>query len=79
MSLPIEQEVLALPELKNAFLLIGYSRNPVNKAMIGVKLTDPSDRDRNMTEIMDELRMKFRNYTGMKNLCCAEQHYCRPG
>lgn len=66
MATPIEQEILALPELKTAFLMIGYNRNPVNKALIGVKLSDPSDRDRSMTEIMDELRMKFRNYTGLK-------------
>ncbi len=63
---PVEQEVLALPEKRAAFLNIGYSRNPVNKAMIGVKLKDIDQRGRTMMEIMDALRMKFRNYTGMK-------------
>jgi len=66
MAQPIEQEVLSLPETRTAFLNIGYGRNPVNKAMVGVKLKDSSERDRNMIQIMDALRMKFRNYTGMK-------------
>ncbi|MDU2066495.1 MAG: efflux RND transporter permease subunit [Sporomusaceae bacterium] len=63
---PIEQTVLDLPETRAAFMNIGYAQNPVNKAMIGVKLVDGSDRKRTMMEIMDMLRMKFRNYTGMK-------------
>ncbi|WP_378954773.1 efflux RND transporter permease subunit [Pelosinus sp. sgz500959] len=66
MAQPIEQEVLSLSETRTAFLNIGYGRNPVNKALVGVKLKDSSERNRNMMEIMDGLRMKFRNYTGMK-------------
>jgi HAE1 family hydrophobic/amphiphilic exporter-1 len=66
MAKPIEQDVLALPEIQTAFLNVGYSHNPVNKAMIGVKLCDAGERQRSMMQIMDELRMKFRNYTGMK-------------
>ncbi|HWR40025.1 MAG TPA: efflux RND transporter permease subunit, partial [Patescibacteria group bacterium] len=63
---PIEKVVLDLPEVRAAFLNIGYGRNPVNKAMIGVKLKDSDERDRTMMQIMDALRMTFRNYTGMK-------------
>ncbi|MBU2703033.1 HAE1 family hydrophobic/amphiphilic exporter-1 [Sporomusaceae bacterium BoRhaA] len=66
LSRPIEQEVLAMPETRVAFLNVGYSHNPVNKALVGVKLTDASDRQRTMMDIMDQLRMKFRNYTGLK-------------
>ena len=66
MAEPIEKEVLSLSETRTAFLNIGYGRNPVNKAMIGVKLKDASERKQTMMEIMDGLRMKFRNYTGMR-------------
>ena len=66
MAKPIEEEVLSLSETRTAFLNVGYGGNPVNKAMVGVKLKDSSERDRNMMEIMDALRMKFRNYTGLK-------------
>lgn len=63
---PIEQDVLALPELRNAFLIIGYGSNPVNKALIGVKLKDTSERQRSMMQIMDAMRMQYRNFPGLK-------------
>ncbi len=66
MAKPLEQTVLSLPETRTAFLSIGYSRNPVNKAIIGVKLKDAGDRSRTMMQIMDDLRIQFRNYTGLK-------------
>lgn len=66
MAKPLEQTVLTLPETSTAFLSIGYSRNPVNKAIIGVKLKDAGERSRTMMEIMDDLRLQFRNYTGLK-------------
>lgn len=63
---PIEQDMLNLPEVRTVFLIIGYSSNPVNKALIGVKLKDASQRQRNMMQIMDETRMKYRNIPGLK-------------
>lgn len=63
---PIEQEVLTIPELESAFLIIGQQRQPVYKAMIGIRLTPSSDRSRSMDEIMDMLRTKFRNVDNLK-------------
>lgn len=63
---PIEQEVLNMPELEAAFLIIGQQRQPVYKAMIGIRLTSSSERSRSMDEIMDMLRVKFRGVEGLK-------------
>lgn len=63
---PIENEVLTIPELKSAFLIIGQQRQPVYKGMIGVRLTPSSDRSRSMSDIMDMLRIKFRSIEGLK-------------
>lgn len=63
---PIEQDVLALPEVRSAFLIIGYGGNPVNKALIGVKLKDTSERQRSMMQIMDALRLQYRNLPGLR-------------
>lgn len=66
---PIEKEVLALPELESAFVLIGASRQ-VNKVNIGVRLVDSDKRSRSMSQIMDQLRITFRS---VKNLKVAVQ------
>ncbi|NLP42187.1 MAG: efflux RND transporter permease subunit [Veillonellaceae bacterium] len=63
---PIEQEVLAIPELQSAFFTIGAMRQPVYKATIGVRLVPSSERERSMSEIMDTLRVKFRSVEGLK-------------
>jgi HAE1 family hydrophobic/amphiphilic exporter-1 len=63
---PVEKEVVDMTETRAAFLNIGYGRNPVNKALVGVKLKDTGERNRTMMQIMDDLRAKFRNYTGLK-------------
>lgn len=62
---PIEKEVLAIPELSNAFVTIGANRQ-LYRVNIGVKLIPGSERKRTMTEIMDDLRVKFRNVKSVK-------------
>ena len=66
---PIEKQVLAIPELESAFVLIGANRQ-VNKVSIGVRLIDSDKRSRSMSQIMDQLRVAFRN---VKNLKVAVQ------
>ena len=63
---PIEKEVLAIPELQSAFLMLGSGRMPPYKASMGIKLTPSTKRRRTMTQITDELRTKVRNSTGLK-------------
>ena len=62
----IEKEVLAIPELQSAFLMLGSGRMPPYKASMGIKLTPSTKRRRTMTQITDELRTKVRNSTGLK-------------
>lgn len=63
---PVESEILAIPELETAFMAIGAQRQPVYKASIGVRLIPSDERSRNMMDIMDELRIKFRDIRGLK-------------
>ncbi|GBG54870.1 multidrug ABC transporter [Sporomusaceae bacterium FL31] len=63
---PVESEILAIPELETAFMTIGAQRQPVYKASIGVRLIPSDERSRNMMDIMDELRIKFRDIQGLK-------------
>jgi HAE1 family hydrophobic/amphiphilic exporter-1 len=66
---PIEKQILAIPELESAFVLIGANRQ-LNKVNIGVRLVDSDKRSRSMSQIMDQLRITFRN---VKNLKVAVQ------
>lgn len=66
---PIEKQVLAIPELESAFVLIGSNRQ-LNKVNIGIRLVDSDKRSRSMSQIMDQLRITFRN---VKNLKVAVQ------
>lgn len=66
---PIEKEILAIPELESSFVLIGTSKQ-LNKVNIGVRLVDSDKRSRSMSQIMDQLRITFRN---VKNLKVAVQ------
>ena len=63
---PVEKEVLSVPELETAFLILGSNRQPPYKGQIGVKLVPLSQRKRSMIQIQDELRVKLRNITGLK-------------
>ena len=63
---PVEKEVLAIPELDSAYLLLGSGRTPPYKASMGIKLVPSTERRRTMTQITDELRAKVRNTTGLK-------------
>ena len=63
---PVEQEVLAIPELESAFLMLGSGRTPPYKASMGIKLVPSTERRRTMTQITDELRTRVRNHTGLK-------------
>lgn len=62
---PIEKEVLSIPELESAFVLIGTNRQ-LNKVNIGIRLIDSADRSRSMSQIMDQLRIKFRTVPNLK-------------
>ncbi len=61
----VEKEVLAIPELKSAYMVVGSNRQ-VYRSMIGVRLVDSGERSRSMMQIMDTLRVKFRNVKGLK-------------
>jgi len=63
---PVEKEIMAIPELQSAFLILGAGRQPPYKASMGIKLTPSSSRKRTMTQITDELRGKLRNNTALK-------------
>lgn len=62
---PIEKEILAIPEKESAFVLIGAGRQ-LNKVNIGIRLVDSDQRSRSMSQIMDQLRIKFRTVTNLK-------------
>lgn len=61
----VEKEVLTIPELESAYLVVGANRQ-VYRSMIGIRLIDSSKRSRTMMQIMDALRIKFRNVEGLK-------------
>ncbi|QDR80341.1 efflux RND transporter permease subunit [Sporomusa termitida] len=61
----VEKEVMAIPELESAYLVVGTNRQ-IYRSMVGVRLVDASERSRSMMEIMDSLRVKFRNVQGLK-------------
>jgi HAE1 family hydrophobic/amphiphilic exporter-1 len=63
---PVEKEIMAIPELDTAYLILGAGRQPPYKASMGIKLTPSSERKRSMTQITDELRTKLRKYTALK-------------
>ena len=58
LTLPLEEEILQMPEVRIAAMRLGGSRVPINEGNIDVKLIPSSDRDRSMIDIMDELRRK---------------------
>lgn len=62
---PVEQEILTIPELRSAYMVVGANRQ-IYRASIGVRLIDLSDRKRSMMDIMDELRIKFRSNKNLK-------------
>lgn len=61
----VEKEVMAIPELESAYLVVGTNRQ-IYRSMVGVRLVDASERSRSMMEIMDSLRVKFRDVQGLK-------------
>lgn len=66
LSAPIERSLLDTEGVQTANLNIGGSRRPVYEGTINVKLHPAQERDRTMMEIMDELRARFRDVTGLK-------------
>ena len=67
LTLPLEEEILQMPEVRIAAMRLGGSRVPINEGNIDVKLIPSSDRDRSMIDIMDELRRKFGNVEELKS------------
>lgn len=73
LTLPLEEEILQMPEVRIAAMRLGGSRVPVNEGNIDVKLIPSSDRDRSMIDIMDELRRKFGNVEELKVAVVSNQ------
>jgi HAE1 family hydrophobic/amphiphilic exporter-1 len=65
LAAPVEQEILSIPELRSAYMVVGANRQ-IYRASIGVRLIDLSERKRSMFDIMDELRIKFRSNKNLK-------------
>lgn len=65
-SQEIEGILMKTAEVQTVNLNIGGSSRPVYEGTINVKLKSTSERDRNMMEIMDDLRVRMRHITGMK-------------
>ncbi|HWR43636.1 efflux RND transporter permease subunit [Sporomusa sp.] len=61
----VEKEVMAIPELESAYMVVGMNRQ-VYRSMVGIRLVDSGKRSRSMMQIMDSLRVKFRNVKGLK-------------
>ncbi|SMD06369.1 efflux RND transporter permease subunit [Sporomusa malonica] len=61
----VEKEVMTIPELESAYLVVGTNRQ-VYRSMIGIRLVESGNRSRSMMQIMDALRVKFRNVKGLK-------------
>jgi HAE1 family hydrophobic/amphiphilic exporter-1 len=71
-----EKETLKMPEVKNFFIMMGYEEEMVDAGSLGeeqgsntgfivVSLVDESERDKNINEIMDDLR-NMANIPGLK-------------
>ena len=73
LTLPLENELLEMPEVKIAAMRIGGFRTPVNEGTIDVKLTPSSERESGMISIMDELRRKFRDVQELKVAVVSNQ------
>ena len=73
LTLPLEEEILQMPEVQIAAKRLGGVRVPVYEGNIDVKLIPSSDRDRSMIDIMDELRRKFGNVEELKVAVVSNQ------
>ncbi|MBQ7515368.1 MAG: efflux RND transporter permease subunit [Schwartzia sp.] len=58
-SKPLEEIIIAQPEVATTAMYLGGTRTPVNEGSIMVKLKPLEDRDRGMLAIMAELRRAF--------------------
>lgn len=62
---PVEEEISRLGEVEIVSMRLGGSRTPVSQGTIDVKLIPASERKRSMSEVMDELRSKLKNVSGL--------------
>lgn len=76
---PLQEYINSLPETDSCTLTLGRQRNPINRGIIDVKLKPASERERNMTEIMDDLRLKFRDNKELKITITTNQGGSRTG
>ena len=58
-----------VPEQEGLFSVTapGFSGGGVNSAFIRVKLKNPKDRDRSQQQVVDDLTMRIRKYTGVRS------------
>lgn len=61
---PVEQTINDLPEKQIAYAIIG--QKGTNQASIGVKLIPGGEREKSMDQIMEDLRLQFRDYGNLK-------------
>lgn len=76
---PLQEYINSLPETESCTLTLGRNRNPNNRGIIDVKLKPTSERKRSMTEVMDDLRMQFRNNKELKITVTTNQGGSRTG
>ena len=62
---PVEEKVLTIKERESSFLVVGAG-GQAGRATLGVKLVPTSSRSRSMDQIMDELRLSFRDMGKLK-------------
>lgn len=76
---PLQEYINSLPETESCTLTLGRNRNPNNRGIIDVKLKPTSERKRGMTEVMDDLRVKFRDNKDLKITVTTNQGGSRTG
>lgn len=69
--IPVEEAAGALSEKEISYAIIG--QNGTNQASVGVKLVPAGERKKSMDQVMDELRIKFREYGSLKTIVQTNQ------
>lgn len=76
---PLQEYINSLPETESCNLTLGRQRNPINRGIIDVKLKPSNERKRTMMEVMDDLRIKFRDNKELKITITTNQGGSRTG
>lgn len=76
---PLQEYINSMPEVEVCSLTLGRQRNPNNRGIIDVRLVDSSKRTRTMQDIMDDVRMHFRDNKELKVTVTTNQGAGRSG